>query len=80
MWYRLFDRLRWSRKPYHEDPIDRLPVLTPWKKHRIDTLRARYGIAFESYYGQHTTLANYAYLDLLDQAWTAIGRLPRAAA
>ena len=30
--------------------------------------------AFESYYGQHTTLANYAYLDLLDQAWTAIGR------
>lgn len=70
MWYRLSERIRWSRRPYHETPIGRLSGLASWQITRIDELRARYDVRFESVYGSHTALANYAYLDLLDQAWT----------
>ena len=75
VWYRIFERLRWSKKPYYEDPIGRLPELAPWQTDCIARLQARYEVAFESHYGQDTTLVNYAYLDLLDQAWAATGRL-----
>ena len=76
MWYRLSERVRWSRRPYHEVPIGRLTELAPWQETCIDALQARYGISFESYYGAHTSLANYAYLDLLDRAWTSTDRPP----
>lgn len=70
MWYRLSERIRWSRRPYHETPVGRLSGLASWQIARIDELRARYDLCFESQYGHHTALANYAYLDLLDQSWT----------
>ncbi|MBI4001468.1 MAG: hypothetical protein HY348_06765 [Nitrospira defluvii] len=76
VWYRLSERIRWSRAPHHETPIDRLSGLASWQATRIDALRARYGVGFESHYGRPTALANYAYLDLLDRAWTAVNRQP----
>lgn len=66
--------MRWSRKPYHEVPVGRLTDLATWQQTCIESLQSRYGICFESHYGRHTSLANYAYLDLLDQAWTAADR------
>jgi hypothetical protein len=74
LWFRLSERIHWSRKPYHEVPIGRLTDLATWQSTRIESLQARYGLCFESRYGRHTSLANYAYLDLLDQAWTAAAR------
>lgn len=66
--------MRWSRKPYHELPVGNLADLAPWQTTCIESLQARYGLCFESRYGRHTSLANYAYFDLLDQAWTAAAR------
>ena len=78
LWFRLSEGIRWSRRPYHEIPAGRLTELAPWQATRIDRLRTRYGLAFESYYGQHTALANYTYLDVLDQAWMRMDRpIPR---
>lgn len=74
MWYRVFERLRWSRGPSHEMPVGRLSGLAPWQVTRIEALGAQYNARFESCYGHHTALANYAYLDLLDQAWQAMAR------
>jgi len=74
LWFRLSERIHWSRKPYHEVPIGRLTDLATWQSACIESLQARYGLCFESRYGRHTSLANYAYLDLLDQAWTAAAR------
>jgi hypothetical protein len=54
--------------------VGHLTDLATWQSICIESLQARYGICFESRYGRHTSLANYAYLDLLDQAWTAAGR------
>ena len=54
---------------------DRLPSgLAAWQIARIDELQARYNLRFGNHYGQHTALANYAYLDLLHQAWTNTNR------
>ncbi len=74
LWFRLSERMRWSRKTYHEVPVGRLTDLATWQQTCIESLQSRYGVCFESRYGRHTSLANYAYLDLLDQAWTAAGR------
>ena len=74
LWFRLSEGLRWSRRPYHETPIGCLAGLAAWQITRIDELQARYGLRFEAHYGHHTALANYAYLDLLDQAWTITNR------
>ena len=74
LWFGLSERIRWSRKPYHEVSVGRLTNLATWQSACIESLQARYGICFESRYGRHTSLANYAYLDLLDQAWAAADR------
>ena len=74
LWFRLSERMRWSRKPYHEVPVGRLTDLETWQSACIESLQAHYGVCFESRYGRHTSLANYAYLDLLDQAWAAADR------
>ena len=59
---------RWSRRPFRETPIDHLGGLAPGKTARINALQAHYEIRFESHYEQHTAMANYTYLDLLEQA------------
>ena len=74
LWFRLSERIRWSRQPCYETPIGCLSGLAAWQITRIDELRARYHVRFESHYGHHTALANYAYLDLLDQAWAGVKR------
>ncbi len=75
IWYHLSERMRWSRRPYRETPVGHLSGLAPWQATRIEALRAQYGATFEAWYGRHTALANYAYLDLLDQAWHATARV-----
>ncbi|MFO0716414.1 MAG: hypothetical protein U0233_06015 [Nitrospira sp.] len=75
IWYHLSERMRWSRRPYRETPVGHLSGLAPWQATRIEALRAQYGATFEAWYGRHTALANYAYLDLLDQAWHATDRV-----
>ncbi len=77
VWYRLSERIRWSRRPFRETPIDHLGGLAPWQTARINALQAHYEIRFESHYEQHTAMANYTYLDLLEQAWTSLNRQPR---
>ena len=74
LWFGLSERIRWSRKPYHEVPVGRLTDLETGQSACIESLQAHYGVCFESRYGRHTSLANYAYLDLLDQAWAAADR------
>lgn len=74
IWYRLSERMRWSRRPYYETPVGHLSGLAPWQTVRIETLRAQYDVDFASRYGRHTAVANYAYLDVLDQAWTITKR------
>ncbi|HAN92887.1 MAG: class I SAM-dependent methyltransferase [Nitrospira sp.] len=55
-------------------PVGRLTDLETGQSACIESLQAHYGVCFESRYGRHTSLANYAYLDLLDQAWAAADR------
>ena len=74
LWFHLSERIRWSRTPYYEVPVGHLTDLATWQSTRIESLQARYGICFEFRYGRHTSLANYACLDLLDQAWRAADR------
>jgi hypothetical protein len=74
LWFRLSERLRWSRKPYHEVPATHLAGLKSWQAACVHSLRTRYDVRFESSYGHQTALASYAYLDLLDQAWNATAR------
>ena len=74
LWFRLSESIRWSRRPYHETPIGFFTGLAPWQMTRIDELQSRYDVRFETHYCRHTALANYAYLDLLDQAWTISNR------
>lgn len=74
LWFRVSERLRWSRRLYHETPVGHFSDLAPWQTTRIEALRAQYDADFESRYGHHTALANYAYLDVLDQAWNATAR------
>jgi len=74
LWFRLSERVRWSRRPCHETPVDRLAGLTPWQTTRIEALQAQYEVCFESSYGHRTALANYAYLDVLNQAWNFLAR------
>ena len=74
LWFRLSEGIRWSRRPCYETPIGCLSGLAAWQITRIDELHARYNVGFEDHYNHHTALANYAYLDLLDQAWASANR------
>ena len=67
-WYEASQALRWSRGTYRETPIGTHPTLTPLQRERIEELSTIYGMPFELRYPSETSLFNYGYLDLLDQA------------
>ncbi len=75
-WFRLSEQIRWTRQPYQEQPAGRLTGLKPWQARRIAVLTTRYGVTFESLYSERIALANYHYLDILDQSWTESGLRP----
>jgi hypothetical protein len=78
LWYRLSERLQWSRGIYREPAAGKLSGLAREQATRIAQLASQYGLCFEGRYAQNTAIKNYAYLDLLDQAWNAQGnRVPR---
>ncbi len=71
LWYRLGERLSWSRGSYREPPAHRLDQLTGHQQARIAGLRRRYAVSFEQEVERTTALKNYDYLNTLDQAWSA---------
>jgi len=73
-WYRLGERLRWSRGIYREQPAVRLPELTEGQQTKIAVLRHKFTVRYERYCEAQTALKSYEYLDILDQAWTAWGQ------
>lgn len=70
------ERLRWSRGTFHETPVGELPVLAPEPSQRIAALRSRYQVQFELLMSSVTSINNYEYLDMLDRAWSRVGRAP----
>lgn len=68
-WYGVSERVRWSRGTFRETPALRLPALPTEQSRRIAALQDRYQVRFESELGAETSLNNYEYLDILDQAW-----------
>lgn len=73
-WYRLGEGLEWSRGLYRERPVGQLTHLSGSQQARIAVLRRRFDVRFELHYAALTTLKNYDYLDILDQARTAWGQ------
>jgi hypothetical protein len=66
-------RLRFSRGVFTESACGRLQNLTPDQSRRIERLRDKYGIRFETLLAEQTSLNNYAYLEMMDRAWTYAG-------
>jgi hypothetical protein len=66
---RISSRVRFSRGVFTESPCGRLQNLTADQARRIDLLRAKYSVRFETLLSQETSLNNYAYLELMDRAW-----------
>jgi hypothetical protein len=73
-WYWLGEGLAWSRGLYRERPVEQLTHLSGSQQARIALLRRQFGVRFEQQCSALTTLKNYDYLDILDQAWTAWGQ------
>ncbi len=76
-WYRLGERLNWSRGVYRERPVRRLNHLNGIQQERIAALQRRFMVQFEQHSEHLTALKSYDYLDILEQAWSAWGR-PRS--
>ncbi|MGC4097453.1 MAG: hypothetical protein QM706_10085 [Nitrospira sp.] len=67
--------MSWSRGTYRERPAERLRNLSGIQQERMASLRRRFRILFEQRVEQITALKQYDYLDILDQAWSAL-KLP----
>lgn len=72
-WYWLGEGLAWSRGLYRERPVGQLTHLSGSQQAKIAALRRQFDVRFERHCAALTTLKNYDYLDILDQAWTAWG-------
>lgn len=70
------NRIRLSRGDFIERPCGHLAVNDEVQRSRITALQLKYGASFESRLTQETSLNNYAYLDMLDRAWTTAGETP----
>lgn len=73
-WYWLGEELAWSRGLYRECPVEQLTHFSGSQQARIAVLRRQFAVRFEQHCAMLTTLKNYDYLDILDQAWTAWGQ------
>ena len=76
-WYRISERVRWSRGTYRETAAQRLPALPIEQSRRIAALQDRYQVRFERELSAQTSINNYEYLDILDRAWPADTIPPR---
>jgi hypothetical protein len=73
-WYWLAEGLEWSRGLYQERPVGQLTHLSGTQQARIAVLRRQFDVRFEQHCAALTTLKNYDYLDILDQAWSVWGQ------
>ena len=78
LWYRLGERLSWSRGVYCERPVRRLNHLNGIQQARIAALQRRFAVQFEQNTEHLTALKSYDYLDILGQAWSMWGALVRS--
>lgn len=60
-------RMRWGRRNYTENAVGKLSALTPEQSRRIDELKKKYDVCFESRLNEPHALENYHMLDLLDE-------------
>ncbi len=74
-WYHLGERVAWSRGTYRERPAKELRDLSGIQHERIASLQRHFRVRFEDRATQATALKQYDYLDILDQAWSAL-KLP----
>lgn len=74
-WYHLGERFAWSRGTYRERPAKELRDLSGIQHERIASLQRYFRVRFEARATQATALKQYDYLDILDQAWSAL-KLP----
>ena len=68
--YGVSESLRWSRGPYRETAAYELPALPVDEAQRIASLQSRYQVRFESQLCAATSIRNYEYLAILDEAWS----------
>lgn len=73
-WYKLGERLRWSRGVYREKPAYRLDRLSGCQQARVTRLGRQFSVSFERHCDRDTAIRNYDYLDILEQAWSAWGQ------
>jgi SAM-dependent methyltransferase len=71
--YGVSESLRWSRGTFREIAAGDLPVLPIEEAKRIAALQRRYQVRFERQLSAATSLRNYEYLEILDDAWTNAG-------
>lgn len=76
-WYRFGERLAWSRGTYRKRSLGQLDQLNGIARERIERLQQCFDVRFEEQARQLTALKQYDYLDILEQAWSAL-RLPRS--
>jgi hypothetical protein len=72
-WYRVSERLRWSRGALLETPARELCTVNHEQVKRIAALRGRYQVQFELRMSAATSANNYEYLDILDRGWSSSG-------
>jgi hypothetical protein len=72
LWFEVSERLRWSRGVCRETLAGALDGLDAATRERIERLALRFATRFEAGLGRSTALDNYAYLDLLDRAFTTL--------
>jgi SAM-dependent methyltransferase len=73
-WYRVSERLRWSRGTLSETACGMLRNLEPRQQAYVSLLQRKYQVCFEAHYTQATSLNNYEYLGLLHDVFEAAGR------
>ncbi len=69
--FNIHNRLRLSRKNYHETACQQLDFLSPEQILQIDHLKNKYTVNFENEFNQIHSLENYFILFLLDEIFSA---------
>jgi hypothetical protein len=72
-WYGVSESVRWSRGAYRETAACELPDLPLEQAQRIAALKSRYQVCFEAGLSAATSVRNYEYLGILDEAWAGAG-------
>jgi SAM-dependent methyltransferase len=71
--YGVSESVRWSRGAYRETAACGLPDLPLEQAQRIAALKSRYQVCFEAGLCAATSVRNYEYLGILDEAWAGAG-------